>query len=122
MPPRCGREARVYKTSVVFILSSTYRQRIDSLIPRGHPVLELVVSGMLNKQVAGELGAAEKTITIHRGRIMAKMHAKSMVDLARMTGKIGIGRRRRSPDEPRGWGRSGRHRTKDPYTPVGQPI
>ena len=59
MPPRCGREARVYKTSVVFTLSSTYRQRIDSLIPRGHPVLELVVSGMLNKQVAGELGAAE---------------------------------------------------------------
>jgi len=58
-------------------------------------VLELVVTGMLNKQVAGELGAAEKTIKIHRGRIMAKMHANSLVDLARMTEKIGMGRRQR---------------------------
>lgn len=71
------------------------RQRIDSLTPREHQVLALVVTGMLNKQVAGELGAAEKTIKIHRGRIMAKMHAKSLVDLAWMTEKIGIGRQRR---------------------------
>ena len=71
------------------------RQRIDSLTPREHQVLELVVTGMLNKQVAGELGAAEKTIKVHRGRIMAKMHANSLVDLARMTEKIGVGRRRR---------------------------
>ena len=66
------------------------RRRIDSLTPREHQVLELLVTGMLNKQVAGELGAAEKTIKIHRGRIMAKMHANSLVALARMTEKIGI--------------------------------
>jgi len=71
------------------------RQRIESLTPREHQALELVVTGMLNKQVAGELGAAEKTIKVHRGRIMAKMHAKSLVDLARMTEKIGIGRQPR---------------------------
>jgi FixJ family two-component response regulator len=71
------------------------RQRIDSLTPREHQVLELVVTGMLNKQVAGELGAAEKTIKVHRGRIMTKMHANSLVDLARMTEKVGMGRRGR---------------------------
>lgn len=71
------------------------RGRIDSLTPREHQVLELLVTGMLNKQVAGELGAAEKTIKVHRGRIMAKMHANSLVDLARMTEKIGTGRQRR---------------------------
>ena len=71
------------------------RQRIDSLTPREHQVLGLVVTGMLNKQVAGELGAAEKTIKVHRGRIMAKMRANSVVDLVLMTEKIGIKRDRR---------------------------
>ena len=71
------------------------RQRIDSLTPREHQVLELVVTGMLNKQVAGELGAAEKTIKVHRGRIMAKMQANSLVDLARMNEKVGIRRQRK---------------------------
>ena len=70
-------------------------QRIDSLTPREYQVLGLVVTGMLNKQVAGELGAAEKTIKVHRGRIMAKMRANSVVDLVRMTEKIGITRDRR---------------------------
>jgi len=49
-----------------------------------------VVSGLLNKQVAGELGAAEKTIKIHRGRAMAKMQAPSLADLVRMAGLLGI--------------------------------
>ena len=71
------------------------RRRIDSLTPREHQVLELVVTGMLNKQVADALGAAEKTIKVHRGRIMAKMHANSVVDLVRMTEKIGIKHQRR---------------------------
>jgi FixJ family two-component response regulator len=71
------------------------RQRMDSLTPREHQVLELLVTGLLNKQVAGELGAAEKTIKVHRGRIMAKMHANSLVDLARMTEKIGMRRQRK---------------------------
>ena len=76
---------------------------------------------MLNKQVAGELGAAEKTIKVHRGRIMAKMHAKSLVDLARMTEKIGISASDGRPRNP-GVGRSGRHRTKSPISGVRQPI
>jgi FixJ family two-component response regulator len=59
---------------------------------RGYQVLGPVVTGMLNKQVAGELGAAEKTIKVHRGRIMAKMCANSVVDLVRMTEKIGVKR------------------------------
>jgi FixJ family two-component response regulator len=71
------------------------RQRIDSLTPREHQVLELVVTGMLNRQVADALGAAEKTIKVHRGRIMAKMHANSVVDLVLMTEKIGIKHERR---------------------------
>ena len=71
------------------------RQRIDSLTPREYQVLGLVVTGMLNKQVADALGAAEKTIKVHRGRIMAKMHANSVVDLVLMTEKIGIKRQRR---------------------------
>jgi FixJ family two-component response regulator len=71
------------------------RQCIDSLTPREHQVLELVVTGMLNKQVAGELGAAEKTIKVHRGRIMVKMRANSLADLVRMTEKMGITRDRR---------------------------
>ena len=68
------------------------RQHIDSLTPRERQVLELLVTGMLNKQVAGELGAAEKTIKVHRGRIIAKMHANSVVDLVLMTQKIRIKR------------------------------
>jgi FixJ family two-component response regulator len=58
-------------------------------------VLGLVVTSMLNKQVVRDLGAAEKAIKAHRGRIMAKMHAKSLVDLACMPEKIGIGHPRR---------------------------
>jgi len=53
-------------------------------------VFSLVVSGLLNKQVAGELGAAEKTIKIHRGRVMAKMQAPSLADLVRMAGLLGL--------------------------------
>jgi FixJ family two-component response regulator len=71
------------------------RQRIELLTPREYQVLGLVVTGMLNKQVAGELGAAEKTIKVHRGRIMAKMRANSLVDLFQMTEKVGITRDRR---------------------------
>ena len=63
--------------------------------PREHQVLGLVVTGRLNQQVARELSAAEKTIKVHRGRIMAKMHAKSLVDVARMTEKTGIRHPRR---------------------------
>jgi FixJ family two-component response regulator len=66
------------------------RRRHDTLTSREREVFSLVVSGLLNKQVAGELGAAEKTIKIHRGRVMAKMQAPSLADLVRMAGLLGI--------------------------------
>jgi FixJ family two-component response regulator len=53
-------------------------------------VLTLVVTGLLNKQIAAELGAAEKTIKIHRGRMMRKMRADSVAMLVRMTETVGL--------------------------------
>ena len=70
--------------------SARVQGRYDTLTPREREVLSLVVAGRLNKQIAGELGAAEKTIKIHRGRVMAKMQAASLADLVRMAGLLGI--------------------------------
>jgi len=69
---------------------SEIQRRYDTLTPREREVFSLVVSGWLNKQVAGALGAAEKTIKIHRARVMAKMQAPSLADLVRMAGLLGI--------------------------------
>jgi FixJ family two-component response regulator len=66
------------------------RQRLASLTPREKEVLPLVVSGMLNKQVAFKLGTTEKTIKVHRARIMEKMGADSLADLVRLAQKGGI--------------------------------
>ena len=63
---------------------------MESLTPREREVLALVVTGMLNKQIGAELGAAEKTIKVHRGRMMKKMQADSVADLVRMSGKVGL--------------------------------
>jgi FixJ family two-component response regulator len=68
------------------------RRRFDTLTPREREVLSLVVRGMLNKQIAVELGAAEKTIKIHRGRVMRKMEADSVATLVRLTQKLGLER------------------------------
>jgi len=66
------------------------RRRLSSLTPREREVLPLVVSGFLNKQVAGELGISEVTVQIHRGRIMKKMGAGSLAELVRMAGALAI--------------------------------
>ena len=63
-------------------------RRFGLLTPRERQVLALVVTGRLNKQIAAELGAAEKTIKIHRGRVMQKMQANSVADLVRMTERL----------------------------------
>ncbi|MEA2714797.1 MAG: hypothetical protein QOK27_2758 [Gemmatimonadales bacterium] len=64
------------------------RQCYASLTPREQQVLELVISGRLNKQAAAELGISEITIKVHRGRVMAKMRATSLPDLVNQAAKL----------------------------------
>jgi RNA polymerase sigma factor (sigma-70 family) len=65
-------------------------ERLATLTPREREVMVLVVRGLLNKQIAAALGASEKTIKIHRGRVMEKMKVQSVADLVRAADKIGI--------------------------------
>jgi len=70
--------------------ASAAQRRIETLSPREHEVLRHVVSGRLNKQIAFDLGIAEHTVKIHRGRIMKKLEVDSLADLVRLADKAGI--------------------------------
>jgi FixJ family two-component response regulator len=65
-------------------------RRYESLGPREREVFKCVVSGMLNKQIAAELGTTERTIKFHRGQIMRKMEVKSLAELVRIADALGI--------------------------------
>ncbi len=66
------------------------RERVKLLTPRETEVFALVVTGMLNKQIAGELGIGEKTVKVHRARVMEKMQAASVAELVRLADRAGV--------------------------------
>ncbi len=66
---------------------SEIQQRIDSMTPREREVFARVISGLMNKQIAAELGTTEKTIKVHRARVMEKMRARSVAELVRLAEK-----------------------------------
>jgi FixJ family two-component response regulator len=69
------------------------RDRFETLTAREREVMALVVTGLLNKQIAGELGTAEKTIKVHRAQVMHKMEAESLAELVRMADRLKAGSR-----------------------------
>ena len=82
-------------------------ERLNTLTPREREVLQHVVAGQLNKQIAADLGTVEKTVKVHRSRVMEKMGVRSLADLVRMAERIGVATagvqsdsRPRSPDTP----------------------
>jgi len=70
---------------------SEIRARLATLTPREREVLEYVVAGKLNKQIAGDLGTVEQTVKIHRAHVMQKMRVQSVAELVRLTERCGIG-------------------------------
>jgi FixJ family two-component response regulator len=71
-------------------LVAELRERFNSLTPREREVLPFVITGRPNKQIASQLELSEMTVKVHRGQIMRKMLARSLVDLVRMADQLGI--------------------------------
>jgi FixJ family two-component response regulator len=80
-------DARTRQTSADL---AAIRAKIATLTPREREVLTHVIAGRLNKQIAGDLGTVEKTIKVHRGRMMEKLGVHTVVDLVRLAEKAGI--------------------------------
>ena len=87
-----ARQARAAQAEIRAI-----QARIQALTPREREVMLLVVTGMLNKQIGFELGISEKTVKVHRARVMEKMRADSVAELVRLAEKVGISAPRGSP-------------------------
>jgi FixJ family two-component response regulator len=66
------------------------QKRVKTLTPREVEVFALVVTGMLNKQIASRLGVVEKTVKVHRARVMEKMRARSVAELVRLADRLGV--------------------------------
>jgi RNA polymerase sigma factor (sigma-70 family) len=78
--------ARLQREAEIAVL----RERFESLTPREREVVAMVVSGMPNKQIAGEIGITENTVKVHRSRAMEKMQAQSLADLVKMVERLDI--------------------------------
>jgi len=74
-------------------------ERLATLTPREREVLGLVVTGMLNKTIADVLGTTEKTVKVHRGRVMEKMKVRSLAELVQISAQVGIGSTRPDPSK-----------------------
>jgi RNA polymerase sigma factor (sigma-70 family) len=79
------RVARVERQEV-----ASLRQRLDQLTRREREVLSLVIAGLLNKQIAGQLGTTQRTVKVHRGRVMRKMQVASVAELVRVAGRLNV--------------------------------
>ena len=69
---------------------STIQAKVETLTPREREVLSHVVAGRLNKQIAADLGTVEKTVKVHRGRMMEKLGVRTVADLVRLAEKVGV--------------------------------
>lgn len=69
---------------------NAFRAQLDTLTPREHQVFELVVQGKINKQIAAQLGATERTIKAHRHRVMEKMGVESLAELVSVAERLGV--------------------------------